>query len=307
MKEDPTGILLVDKPSGMTSFGVVSRARRWFRTRRVGHTGSLDPFATGLLVLCVGRATRLAQYITDWDKHYEGVIRLGQETDTDDPTGEVLYEGDPTGLTLEQVEEAMETFRGEILQVPPRYSAKKKDGIPSYRRARSGQEVELPPVKVRISELELLGLELPNLRFRARCSKGTYMRALARDLGRALGCGAHLLELRRHAVGPLHVLEAVSPEALDRTPPEGRGRHLWSIDRALGHWGVIRLGSEDVRRVRHGQDVLLGSGTTQGEWQPKEGQCVRLTGEEGNFVAVGRITCRNGVLTVHPEMVWAPL
>lgn len=299
------GVLLVDKPQGLTSFEVVGRIRRLFRIHKVGHTGTLDPFATGLLVLCLERATRLAQYITGWDKEYEGTIRLGQETDTDDPTGKVVFEEEPREITLERLEQVLERFRGEIQQIPPRYSAKKKQGVPSYRRARRGEEVELVPVKVRIDRLEVSSLNAPWVHFRARCSKGTYMRAFARDLGRALGCGAHLSWLRRTAVGHLKVEDALSLESIEAQRGPGREALLWPVERVLALWEGISLAREEARRVRYGQDLKAGEIQDRRRRTLREGQCVRLLGESGDFLGIGRITGGAGGGTIHPEMVWS--
>jgi tRNA pseudouridine55 synthase len=299
------GVLLVDKPPDLTSFGVVERVRGWFRLKKVGHTGTLDPFATGLLVLCVGNATRLAQYVTPWDKEYEGVIRLGIETDTDDPTGAVVGEGDPGNVTLTVLEQAIGAFRGEIEQVPPRFSAKKRDGVPAYKRARRGENVELPPVRVRIYRLEVRSVDLPMVHFRALCSKGTYMRSVARDLGRVLGCGAHLHELRRTAVGDLRVEDALNIEAIEAHKGRPIGDLLWSSDRILSHWEAVFLNAEEIRMVRHGKDLHLKGieGRLDGERGP--GSYVRLKGQTGDLLAIGRLSASPAGIIIHPDMVFA--
>ncbi len=299
------GLLLVDKPPGITSFGLVERVRRWFGIRAVGHTGSLDPFATGLMVLCLGRATRLARFITDWDKQYHGTIRLGQETDTDDPTGNVTFSCEPKDVGRQQVEEALERFRGVIHQVPPLFSAKKKDGVPSYRRARRGEQVDLPAVEVKIYSLDLVSFEPPLLRFRAWCSKGTYMRSLARDLGRALGCGAHLAELRRTAIGPLKVEESVSLETLRGRRSMGLDGLTWPVERVLSHWGAVPLSRAQRWKVCNGQDLPLEELDGLEGLTVAEGDYVRLLGDSGELVAVGQVVRRAAGLCLHPEQVWA--
>jgi tRNA pseudouridine55 synthase len=298
------GILLLDKPAGLTSFGMVERIRRWAKIRKVGHTGTLDPFATGLLVLCLGRATRLAHYITAWDKGYEGTIRLGEETDTDDATGAVLSGDDPGGVTSEALERAVDGFRGEIQQLPPRFSAKKQAGVPSYRRARRGEEVDLKPVPVRIDHLEIISLETPWVRFRARCSKGTYMRSLARDVGRALGCGAHLFQLRRTDVGPLRVEEAISWEDIRYRRGDEVVTLLWPVERILTAWEPVRLDAEWIQKVRHGQDVPGAAMRDHGLADPPQGEHVRLIGERGEFLAVGKVLRGSSGWWIHPEQVW---
>lgn len=299
------GLLLIDKPPGITSFGLVERVRRWFGIRGVGHTGSLDPFATGLMVLCLGRATRLARFITEWDKEYCGAVRLGQETDTDDPTGTVTFSCEPREMGRGEVEEALEKFRGVIQQVPPLFSAKKKEGVPSYRRARRGEQVDLPAVAVKIYSLDLVSFEPPIVRFRARCSKGTYMRSLARDLGRALGCGAHLAELRRTAIGHLRVEEAVSLETLRGRRGVGLDGLSWPVERVLSHWDAVALSRAQRWRVCNGQDLPLNElGGLEG-LTVREGEYIRLLGDSGEFVAVGQVVRGAGGLSLHPEQVWA--
>jgi tRNA pseudouridine55 synthase len=205
---------LVAKPAGPTSHDVVDIVRRALGEDRIGHLGTLDPFAKGLLVLVVGRATRLAPFAAEWPKSYDGVIRLGVTTDTDDATGAVVATAPWTGITLAQLAEVVASFRGGYEQRPPAYSAVKVNGERAYRRARRGDVVELEPRAVEIRELEIVEAAVPDLQFRATVSAGTYLRSLARDIGAALGCGAHLTALRRTAVGPLQLADAVAPEAV---------------------------------------------------------------------------------------------
>lgn len=210
------GILLVDKPAGMTSHDVVDACRRALGVRRIGHAGTLDPPATGLLVLGVGRATRLLRFLEAYDKEYRAEVVFGAETTTEDATGEVTAESDASGLDRAAVERALAGFVGEIDQVPPMVSAVKVGGERLYRKARRGEEVERAPRRVSVHEIALESFE-PSARARAtvrvRCSKGTYVRSLARDVGRALGAGAHVGALRRLAIGPFRVEEAVQPAA----------------------------------------------------------------------------------------------
>jgi len=204
----------VAKPAGPTSHDVVDIVRRALGEQRVGHLGTLDPFAKGLLVLVVGRATRLAPFAAEWPKAYEGVIRLGITTDTDDATGAVVATAPWTGVTPAQLAAVIGSFRGGYEQRPPAYSAVKIEGERAYRRARRGETVEPEARPVEIRELELVEAAVPDLQFRATVSAGTYLRSLARDIGAALGCGAHLTALRRTAVGPLRLADAVAPDAV---------------------------------------------------------------------------------------------
>jgi len=299
------GVLLLDKPAGLTSFGAVERVRRWFRIPKVGHTGTLDPFATGLLVLCLGKATRLSHYITSWDKEYEGTIRLGAETDTDDATGSVVFAADAKGVTRGSLEEALHPFRGSIEQIPPRFSAKKKEGVPSYRLARRGEAVELAPVSVRIHRLEIVSLDLPLVHFQARCSKGTYMRSVARDLGRAMGCGAHLAGLRRVAIGHLRVEEALTLEEVKAALGEDPALLLWPLERVLSRWVQVPLTQEGAQKVRHGQDLPEEVIQMGGAVPIHAGDCVRLVGKSGEFLAIGKVVQGAPDLIIHPEQVWA--
>lgn len=206
--------MLVAKPAGPTSHDVVDIVRRALGEQRIGHLGTLDPFAKGLLVLVVGRATRLASFAAAWPKSYEGVIRLGVTTETDDLMGAVTRTAPWTHITIAELVAVIQSFRGGYDQRPPAYSAVKIEGERAYARARRGETVEPAPRAVEIRELEIVEAAMPDLRFRATVSGGTYLRSLARDMGAQLGCGAHLAALRRTAVGPLRLDDAVAPEAV---------------------------------------------------------------------------------------------
>lgn len=250
-------ILPVDKPEGPTSHDMVARARKLLQTRRVGHTGTLDPFASGLLLLCVGPATRLSQFLSGRDKEYRATARLGLTTDSGDRDGRVVAESPGwEGLDAARVEAALAPFRGDIEQVPPALSAKKVGGERAHRRVRRGETVELKPVPVRIHELELEEVSLPLVRFRVRCSSGTYIRALARDVGEALGVGAHLTALRRTAVGPHRVEDAV-PGALDRVPEPGDW--ISPLD-ALAPMPRVALDRTAAADLLHGRRIPLPPG-----------------------------------------------
>jgi tRNA pseudouridine55 synthase len=241
--------VLVDKPAGLTSHDVVQRVRRVLGTRAVGHTGTLDPFATGLLVVLVGRATRLARFVEAQAKTYLATARLGVATDTDDLTGVPVGEpADPFGLTDEAVRRALAGFVGEQRQRPPRYSAKHVDGERSYRLARRGEGVDPPETGVTVHRIDLVTFAPPELVFRATVSAGTYVRALARDLGAQLGVGGHLTSLRREAIGALRVEDAVALERLTRDA-------LLPARRALGHLPSLELDEPARVAVSHGRAV----------------------------------------------------
>ncbi|MGD2067205.1 MAG: tRNA pseudouridine(55) synthase TruB [Gemmatimonadota bacterium] len=247
------GVLPVDKPEGPTSHDIVGWARKALDTRRIGHTGTLDPFASGLLLLCVGPATRLAEYLTGLDKEYVATARLGVRTDTHDREGRTVRVRDGwSSLEADRVAEALADLTGPLEQVPPAFSAKKVGGESAHRLARRGEAPELPPVRVTVHELELLGLDPPELRFRVLCSSGTYVRALARDLGEALGVGAHLTALRRTRVGPFSVESAVPGDAL--TPGAARAAWISPAD-ALAHLPRVEVDEEAVRRLATGRTI----------------------------------------------------
>lgn len=257
-------VLAVDKPEGPTSHDVVAIARRALGTRRVGHTGTLDPFASGLLLLCVGHATRLAEYLTGMDKSYETTIRLGRSTDTHDLHGEPMGEAVPTDhLDAAGIGEALHSFVGPLSQVPPQFSAKKVDGEAMHRKARRGEHVDLPPVPVHVHRAELGSWEPPDAGVTVSCSSGTYIRAIARDLGERLGCGAHLTTLRRTSVGDFSVNNAVS---LDELEDEERlaGARIAPVD-ALRHLRSLELDTPEVERIRHGQRIRVEAPVEDGE------------------------------------------
>jgi tRNA pseudouridine55 synthase len=210
------GILLVDKPRDHTSHDVVARLRGILKMKRVGHAGTLDPMATGLLIILLGKATKVSQYLISLDKEYEGTVELGKVTDTQDADGEMMETRPVPPLTQAEVQQAMNGFLGDQYQTPPMFSAIKIDGVPLYKSARKGEEVEREPRFIRVSSWEITKFGLPQFDFRLRCTKGTYVRTLAHDLGQKLGCGAHLAALRRTATANFHVSQAITLEDLQK-------------------------------------------------------------------------------------------
>lgn len=244
------GLLNVDKPGGMTSHDVVNRIRRLTGIRRVGHAGTLDPLATGVLLLCLGRSTRLIEYLVGHDKVYEVTVRLGQATNTYDAEGEVVAERPFTHLTSSQIEQALVQFRGPIQQKPPLYSAIKKDGQPLYKLARAGVDVEVPAREVTIHDLQILAVNLPEVRLRVACSSGTYIRSLAHDLGEVLGCGGHVTALRRTSVGDFAVAEAVP---LAELTAGNWPAFLMVGDTAVSHLPRLDLTAAQTEQLQNGQ------------------------------------------------------
>lgn len=272
-------VLPVDKPRGPTSHDVVAAARRALGERRVGHTGTLDPFASGLLLLCVGRATRLAEFLSGMDKRYEAVARLGIATDTLDRDGEVVAETDAwRELDVRRIEEALAGLRGCLEQVPPAYSAKKVGGVAAHRLARRGVPVALAPRRVTVHSLEVAFFEPPDIGLTVHCSSGTYVRAIARDLGDVLGVGAHLTELRRTAVGRFGVAEALTLD--DLLVPERRSERWIEPLEALAHLPSVPVDGDREEDLRHGRTVPCPGSTDASP---------AVAERDGELVAVGEV------------------
>ncbi|WP_313176785.1 tRNA pseudouridine(55) synthase TruB [Massilia sp.] len=249
------GVLLLDKPVGLSSNDALIKAKRVMNAKKAGHTGTLDPFATGLLPLCFGEATKFSQDLLEADKTYEATVHLGIRTNTGDTEGEAI-ETLPVDVTIEQIEAALARFRGPILQVPPMYSALKRDGKALYEYAREGIVLEREARPVTIHALELIGYEAPMLRIRVTCSKGTYVRVLGEDIGAALGCGAHLNALRRIGVGALTLDGMITLEAL-QAHAEPRAL-LAPVDALLSTFPAVELTAELAKRFLNGQRLALG-------------------------------------------------
>jgi tRNA pseudouridine55 synthase len=256
-----TGLFLIDKPAGPTSHDVVQRVRRWTGVRRVGHGGTLDPMATGLLPIFVGRATRLIEYLGEHPKHYRATVRLGVRTDTDDAEGEVVAEAPVPDLSAAQIDAALGAFRGTIEQVPPAFSAVKVGGVTAHRAARRGDPMELAPREVTIHALTVEGWQPPLLELAMTVSTGTYVRAIARDLGAQLGCGGHVIEMRRTGIGPVTADEAHRPADLEAAFDAGRGWELAApVARFFEHWPRVIPSAAQRARLLNGQAVPLPVG-----------------------------------------------
>lgn len=248
------GVLLLAKPRGISSQTAVSRVKRLFQAAKAGHTGTLDPLAEGLLPVCLGEATKFSQGLLDADKGYRAVVRLGVRTTTGDLEGAVVEER-PVTDEPERLTAVLAKFRGAVSQIPPMYSALKRDGRPLYDYARAGEEVERAPRQVRILELTLTRSELPDLTLEVRCSKGTYIRVLAEDIGAALGCGAALAALTRTAVGRFGVESAVSFDGLEAVGEDERHRFLLPVDALVAEFPRLDLGAADAARLGRGQPI----------------------------------------------------
>jgi len=288
------GVLPVDKPAGPTSHDAVAAVRRALRTRQVGHTGTLDPFASGLLLVCVGPATRLAEYLTGMPKTYLATMRLGVATDTDDLTGDMIASSDDwRSISREQVEAALATQVGTIQQLPPLYSAKKVAGERMYAAARRGEEVERTPSAVTIYTIRLTSFDLPDVEFEVECGAGTYIRAIARDVGDALGVGGHLRTLRRTAVGPHSVDGAVPLSELGDA--ERVAAAMLAPLEAVAQMPRVVVDEAGLALLRHGRAVPASPETPSGA-------AVALASEGGELLAVGE---RHGDV-VRPRKVFIP-
>jgi tRNA pseudouridine55 synthase len=301
------GVLLVDKEEGLTSHDVVERVRRILGFRRVGHTGTLDPLATGLLPLCLGRATRLSRFLTSSDKSYAGTIRLGYATETHDREGRPLTAPRPITHSEEDLRMAVTALTGSITQIPPLYSAKKHGGVPLYRFARRHQEVPRAPIRVVVYHLRILATRDDEIDFEVKSSPGTYIRVLAHDLGEALGCGAHLHALRRTACGEFTLSEARTLEQLDRMAREGRiGAALVPLERVPLGFGTVVANRAGVTAVRNGRQLGVRE-ILPSRSDLRSGLC-RVESETGELVAIGRVVLREdtAVPVVQPQIVFPP-
>jgi tRNA pseudouridine55 synthase len=279
------GVLIVDKPLGISSNDVVQRAKRLFDAQKVGHTGSLDPLATGVLPLCFGEATKFSRYLLDSDKKYWTRIKLGVTTATGDADGEVTGGSDASHVTADVVEQALEKFRGEIEQIPSMYSALKHQGQPLYKLARQGIEVERKARAVTIFSNELVKFDGGELELNIHCSKGTYVRTIAEDLGHALGCGGHVIGLRRLAAGPYVGSEAISFEQLDAyTDHESLDSLLKPIGSSVQDWPKVRMVTDTAHYLLQGQPVQLAKAPTEG-WV----QLLEIAEEGDVFLGVGEV------------------
>ncbi len=275
------GLLPVNKPKGITSTGVINEIKRHFGVKKIGHTGTLDPFASGLLLLLLGKATRLAEYYQRMPKNYRAIGLLGVETDTYDITGKIVARRElETFPPLEEVKGVVKSFEGEIEQVPPPFSAKKIKGKRAYELARRGKEVKLKPVKVKIYKIDLLEYNPPRFTIEATVSGGTYIRSLVKDIGDKLGTGASTEELLRTSIGNLSLERAIPLEELLKTPPERLKELLLSPDAGLD-FPTVEVSKDELTRLRNGQPIDL-----RGDFE--ENQLIRVY-SDGKFAAIGRV------------------
>ncbi len=300
------GVLIIDKPEDWTSHDVIARCRRILKTKRIGHTGTLDPFATGVLVVLVGKATRLARFLDKDEKEYEAVIQFGFETETGDKTGKRKDESGRTNDEISKLlgkadwEEIFTEFRGEILQTPPMYSAKKIKGKKLYEMAREGIEIEREPVKINIYNLELNNEQRTNdneqRTIRVSCSAGTYIRTLAEDIGRKIGIGAHLAELRRIRAGKFSIESAVTLEELAQmAESEEIEKNLIPLNDSVSHLPEAILDAEEINKTINGMKLFRDN------FSAADGQAVRMSDGKNNLIAVGFYSFADGF--IQPRVV----
>ena len=283
-----SGVLVIDKPTGMTSHDVIDRLRKILHTRKIGHAGTLDPSAGGVLVACVNKATKVAGFLTEYDKEYIGVIQLGITTDTYDGEGKITRIEEDLKISPDEIKRTVLSFKGKIEQTPPLYSAIKYQGKKLYQYARSNQEVERKKREVEIKELEILEINIPYVKLRISCSKGTYVRSLAHDVGEKLGCGAYLYSLRRTRVGPFKLEDALSLEKIADAQGDGKiSDVLIPIEKALTHLPSVVTNEWFAARVEHGIPLESKSVlSVEGDFDSNK--TIAVKNEQGEIIALGR-------------------
>jgi tRNA pseudouridine55 synthase len=305
MKRGIDGLLIVDKPEGITSLDVVRGIKHRFGLKKAGHIGTLDPFATGLLPIVINEGTKLVPFLEQGPKEYEATLKLGEETTTDDCTGQVVLKQDWKDVQPETVEPLLRTFLGKIHQIPPMFSAVKMQGMPLYRLARKGIEVERKQREVEIYKIQTEEMELPLVHFRVSCSKGTYIRTLGRDIGRKAGCGAHLVRLRRIRSGPFTLDQAISWERMKGlTVPDALSPWLISLNAALPSLPEV-IGDEPLmRKVRVGKEMMVQDLSSKDLPAFKKGEWLKMSSPGGGLVAILKSEVRGADLPwTDPEVV----
>ena len=287
MKRGIDGLLVVDKPEGITSLDVVREIKHRFGVKKAGHIGTLDPFATGVLPIVINEGTKLVPFLREGPKEYEVTLRLGEETNTDDWTGKVIMKQPWEGVQPEKVEALIHTFLGKIRQTPPMFSAIKMQGKPLYRLARKGIEVERKEREVEIYNIQMKEIELPLVHFKVSCSKGTYIRTLGRDIGRKIGCGAHLLRLRRIRSGPFTLGQAITWERLkDLSKPDALHSWLISLSAALPSLPEMIGDEQLVKKVRFGKEMIVQDLSPQTLPAFEKGQWLKMSSPQEGLVAI---------------------
>lgn len=280
-------IISLNKPKDITSQDAVTKIKRILKVKKAGHTGTLDPMARGLLLVCINKATRLASYFLNLDKEYRAVMKLGEATDTQDAYGKVISKTDFLDIDKTVIEETLKSFKGNILQQPPMFSALKHEGEPLYKLARKGIKVEKEPRKVNIYDIELLNINMPFVTFRAVCSKGTYIRTLCDDIGKKLGVGAHLYELERTKIGTFRIEDSLSIEelkSLNINEPDKKG--VYAMDEALSWMPELNIDDITVKAVKHGNPIKMTE-ELMFSADIKTAPGIRIKSPDGSLLAIG--------------------
>ena len=286
-------IIALNKPKDITSQEAVTKVKKILKVKKAGHTGTLDPMATGLLLVCINRATRLASYFSNLAKEYRAVMKLGETTDTQDAYGKIIAKNDKIEIGNALIEECLKSFKGRIFQHPPMYSALKHEGQPLYKLARKGIEVDRELREVSIYEIELLNINSPYVTFRVACSKGTYIRTLCDDIGKKLGVGAHLFELERTAIGPFRTANSFTIEELisvNINEPDGKG--IFTMDRALSWMPALKIDDAAIKAVKHGNPIRIL--TLSDDYKKAEG--IRIKSSDDEFLAVGSFSPEKNII-----------
>lgn len=280
-------IISIYKPKDITSQDAVTRVKRILKIKKAGHTGTLDPMATGLMLICTNRATRLAPYFSDMDKEYRAVMKLGVRTDTQDASGNVIESRDNLDISDKEIEDSISSFKGRIVQMPPMFSALKHRGKPLYKLARKGIEVERKPREVTIHNIEILDINLPFVSFRVRCSKGTYIRTLCDDIGEKLSSGAHLSELERTSVGDFSIEESITFDKLSFIGKGGKiDKGIYTMDEAMSWLPEYRINRDQLKPVMHGNPLKPPTGQIGNDLKDARG--IRIKSPDGSLLAIGR-------------------
>ena len=286
-------IIALNKSKDITSQDAVTKVKKILKVKKAGHTGTLDPMATGLLLVCINRATRLASYFSSLDKEYRAVMKLGETTDTQDAYGKIIAKCNNIEINNTIIEASLISFKGRIFQQPPMYSALKHEGQPLYKLARKGIEVDRKPREVSINEIDLLNINSPYVTFRVACSKGTYIRTLCDDIGKKLGVGAHLFELERTAIGPFRIANSLTIEELisiNINEPDGKG--IFTMDKALSWMPAFKIDDAAIKAVKHGNPIRIL--TLSDDCKKAEG--IRIKSPDDEFLAVGSFSPEKNII-----------
>ncbi|MBI5674943.1 MAG: tRNA pseudouridine(55) synthase TruB [Nitrospirae bacterium] len=289
-------IISLNKPKDITSQDAVTRVKKILKFKKAGHTGTLDPMATGLLLVCINKATRLASYFLNLDKEYRAVMKLGEATDTQDAYGKIISKTDHIDVDKAVIEETIKSFKGNILQQPPMFSALKHEGEPLYKLARKGIEIERESREVNIYDIELLDINMPYVTFRAACSKGTYIRTLCDDIGKKLGVGAHLSELERTKIGTFRIEESLYIEelqSLNLNEPDNKG--VYTMDEALSWMPELKINEEMIKAVMHGNPIKITEELVFSVAM-KTALGIRIKSPDGSLLAIGSYSAEKNIV-----------